>query len=193
MCIRDAFIMDVSLNKRLKDDYRECGRTFVDMIKEHRMYGMWIDALTEYEVKLVSDRHSLSRQYFIVKKSTSSVAGVHVPRITLEVITTDDSESMPATRNLEDSSSYSDEDGSVVNFFEGSLLALCQQADEVVSEMKALGIKGDDFCIKLLEKVWPESARKESTFPFGHSKLGDQTKESTTRSVTVSQESFQDF
>ena len=151
--------MDVSLNKRLKDDYRECGRTFVDMIKEHHLYGVWIDAVTEYKVKLVSDKSTRKsvHWYLVVKKKEYSKS---LPYITFEIITTETTDLMQATRDIVDCSF----DASDLMCCKESLLKVCQLADEVVSELKVGECNSRDFCDELSKKLKINASEPPATF-----------------------------
>ena len=127
---------------------RDSGRPFLEMIRDHSLYGPWIKAQAIYEVKLVH-RNSILYWYLLLRTKGSST----LPYISIEVTTSDMSDLIPVTCNFE---SYDANQVSELDIYEGTLYHLCQLADRVVEEMGTYDILSRNcqtFCNKLLKKM----------------------------------------
>ena len=100
------------------------GRTFLEMLTDHRLYGSCIKAQVAYEVKLVH-RNTALHWYLLLKAKGSP----SLPHISMEVTTSDMRDLIPVTRNFE---SYDVNQVSDMGIYEGTLFSLCQLADGVV-------------------------------------------------------------
>ena len=126
------------------------GRPFVEMIKDHYMYGPWIDTKAIYELKLVHRLPNL-HWYLLIKKGGSS----DLPYITLEITTSGKKDLIPVTRDLKSC----DDRASDVGTYDGTLLDLCKLADEVVKEMGTYNLMKRNcqhFCNNLLKKLYKD-------------------------------------
>ena len=75
---------------------RNSGRLFLEMIRDHSLYGLWIKAQATYEVKLVH-RNSILHWYLLRRTKGSSTLSY----ISVEITTSDMSDLIPVTRNFE--------------------------------------------------------------------------------------------
>ena len=124
------------------------GRPFVEIIKDHCLYGPWIDAKTVYELNLVHRLPNL-HWYLLVKKEGAS----DWPYISLEITTSGKKDLIPLTRDFE----FCDDKASGVGTFRGSLFDLCELADGVVKEMGTYDLVESNcqhFCNILLKKLY---------------------------------------
>ena len=124
------------------------GRTFLEMLTDHRLYGSCIKAQVAYEVKLIH-RNTALHWYLLLKEKGSP----SLPHISMEVTTSDMRDLIPVTRNFE---SYDVNQVSDLGIYEGTLFSLCQLADGVVDEMGSYHIlyrNCQTFCNKLLKKM----------------------------------------
>ena len=127
---------------------RDSGRPFLEMIRDHSLYGSWIKAQATYEVKLVH-RNSILHWYLLLRTKGSST----LPYISIEITTSDLSDLIPVTRNFE---SYNANQVSDLGIYEGTLYHLCQLADRVVEEMGSYDLLSRNcqtFCNKLLKNI----------------------------------------
>ena len=121
-------------------------KPFVEMIREHPLYGLLIKVKGVYEVKLV---HFESPHWYLLVRTKDST----LPYISLEVRTTDLSDLVQFTRDID---SLSADVSSNVGVYEGTLLYLCELADRVVKEMGSydlLTCNCQTFCNQLLKKM----------------------------------------
>ena len=127
------------------DDYCDYGRSFASMLKGHHLYGEWLDAEAEYEIKLAK---STLHWYLLVKKKGSQT----LPYVTFEVTTSNMTNLIPATRNIK----VCENNATDKDVFKGCLFKICCLADEVVSEMDTYDLfmrNSQNFCNELLTKL----------------------------------------
>ena len=132
------------ISKKRDGDY---GRPFVEIIKDHYLYGPWIDTKTVYELNLVHRLPNL-HWYLLVKKEGAS----DWPYITLEITTSGKKDLIPLTRDFESC----DDNATGMGTYTGSLFSLCELADGVVEEMGTYDLRESNcqhFCNILLKKL----------------------------------------
>ena len=127
---------------------RDCGRPFLEMLRDHCQYGPWIKAHAAYEVRLVHHNSILHWYLLLRPKGTSTL-----PYISMEVTTSNMSNLIPVTRNFE---SYDVNQVSDLGTYEGTLYYLCELADKVVEEMESYDLFSSNcqtFCNNLLKRM----------------------------------------
>ena len=131
-------------------------RPFVDMIKDHSVYGLMIRSPTLYEVKLVHGARHL--HWFLLIKMKDS----ELPYITFEITTSNLTNLIQTTRTVTLTADglwsdlLSNTSPTDIGTYNGSLHKLCLLADEVVEEMGTYHLLDNncqDFCNKLLNKI----------------------------------------
>ena len=133
------------------------GKPFVEMIQDHHLYGHLMKVETVYEVKLV---HREGCHWYLLLKTKDST----LPYISLEIRTTNLSDLVQFTRNID---TVSAEVSSNVGVYEGTLLSLCQLADRVVKEMDSYDLVCSNcqtFCNELLKKMGKEEFPTSTDF-----------------------------
>ena len=150
-------------NRSVSSDY-DFGRPFVDMLKDHHLYGDWLDVETEYEIKL---DNSTFHWRLLVKKWESRA----LPYASLEITTrtSNSTNLIPVIREYEDYTDSAIDKG----ILKGSLSKLCGLADQVVSKMETYNLftrNCQHFCNELLKTL----GKDESPLTFSR----DMTEES---------------
>ena len=151
------------------DKYYDYGRPFVGMLEGHHLYGEWLDAEAEYEIKLAK---STLHWYILVKKKESRT----LPYVTFEVTTSNMTNLIPVTRNIE----VCENNATDKDVFKGCLFKICCLADEVVSKMCTYNIfmrNCQNFCNELLMKL----GKDESSTTFSP----DMTEENYDRTISL--------
>ena len=131
--------------KVVEKDYYNYGKPFVELFKDHHVYGPWIDTKTNYQLMLV---HKQLHWYFLVKKEGDSP----LPYVTIEITTSDMKDLIPSIRNFPSCSDGASDMGTYI----GTLRSLCELADRVVEEMESYNLftrNCQNFCIELLKKM----------------------------------------
>ena len=121
-------------------------KPFVEMIREHPLYGRLMKVKCVYEIKLV---HLESPHWYLLVRTKDSMLSY----ISLEIRTTDMSDLVQFTREIDSPSPGVLSD---VGIYEGTLLYLCELADRVVKEMGSydlLTCNCQTFCNQLLKKM----------------------------------------
>ena len=125
------------------------GQPFVKLIADDPLYGPWISSSSVYELKLINQLPNV-HWYLLIKKE-----GSDLPYISVEITTPDLMKLIPTTRNFESC----DVDATDVDPYKGSLLSLCELADEVIKEMGTYDLTKRNcqhFCNRLLKKLYKE-------------------------------------
>ena len=151
------------------DNYYDCGRPFVGMLEDHHLYGEWLDAEAEYEIKLAK---STLHWYILVKKKGSRT----LPYVTFEITTSNMTNLIPATRNIK----VCENNATDKDVFKGCLFKICCLADEVVSKMDTYDLfvrNCQNFCNELLTKL----GKDESPTTFSP----DTTEENYDRTISL--------
>ena len=147
------------------------GGAFEIMLSDNVIYKNVFQVTSAYEVIIVYGKGFDLHWFLLVK-----LQGSKFSYITLEITTTDMTDLVKTTRSVdEECSDIWSRQHEKVGIYKGSLKSLCEQADQVVSEMQVYNLFTSNcqhFCNNLLKKIglktYPPTIGPETTLDREH-------------------------